>query len=470
MLIISDLGVGYQNIPKVATTSMFGWLYDCIAFVRTGQPPVKRLDRNMFVGGPGRRTLASSVANEPAALQPYADYYRFALTRDPIRRFLSMYSNRVLFHRELAPGRAKGPVILAAGLEPDPEINLLVDRLEAYCRVQHSILHHCSPMMERMGPDLSVYHRIVDIADVQLCIDDIVRHLAARGHAEAVARVPPLGRSQTGGPKLGLEVLNPYSFEKLLDYYREDYAHIPTVDLQATKAAWHSARAQAVVALDGAVAAALAAHARGGRGKREAAGSSDQGAASATGRKAGGKARAGVGGKAAAKTAERAGARAAAKAAGKAGGKEGRKEAARTRERPAAAGKPGAPSSGAAAGAKKAWRKAELLDLRYPACPLVKVARVNPSSAASALSGVLLLAPQAAEGMMLQLVGPDGPQALAWGMDSPQLLARHADNVHAGRARFRGDKLRPGDYEMRLLAADGSGAWPVARFSLASPG
>ena len=96
MLIIEDLRLGYQHVPKVATTSMFHWMYRLIhdAHVATGAPSVV-VKRRFFTEGP-------SVQNAETAVAPYKDYFRFALTRDPIKRFLSMYSNRVVHHRELS--------------------------------------------------------------------------------------------------------------------------------------------------------------------------------------------------------------------------------------------------------------------------------------------------------------------------------------------------------------------------------
>jgi hypothetical protein len=424
MLMIPDLRVGYQNIPKVATTSLFGWLYQAIALVKTGKPPVHPFHRReFFSGGPGRPPLAREVANTAGGVAPYRDFYCFAITRDPLRRFLSMYSNRVVFHRELAANR-RGNLLERAGLEPDPEINLLVDRFDAYCKVQGSVLHHASPMMGRLGPDLGVYRRIVDIAGVQQCIDEIAAHLAARGHADAVAKLPVLGRSQTGGPKLGLEVLNPFSFEKLLDYYREDYAQLPTVDLQATKEAWRKAREQAFVALSQRVDAALADDKAGGR--RAAKGAVE------------------------AKAKPKARARARAKAKAKAGG--------------SPAGAMSGPAAGTGSAGKGGPGRVE-----YPACELVLKARVH-APAKGQCTGVVVLAPQASGDFDLQLSGPGGTRALEWGLDSPRTVERFAGNPHARKARFRGEAASAGRYEIRLVRRAGGQAWPVARFGVAAHG
>ena len=57
-------------------------------------------------------------------------------------------------------------------------------------------------------------------------------------------RSPELGRRQTGGPKLSLGVLSEDSFEKLMQFYAEDYTRIPTVSATATRSAYALEREQ----------------------------------------------------------------------------------------------------------------------------------------------------------------------------------------------------------------------------------
>lgn len=253
MLILPDLHLGYQYVPKIATTSMFEWIYESAWLARKGKRPTRKFHRDHILSlqpiAEGEVPLASRVANTAADVEPYRDHYRFAITRDPVRRFISMYSNRVLFHYELSQKHLGKDVFAATGLVPDPEINVLVDRYEAYSKVQPSIHHHARPMIEFLGPDLGVFDRIYDISEIQACLAAIRAHLQARGQGALLEQLPPLGHSQTGGPKLGLEVLNPYSFEKLLEFYRPDYEQIPTVNLEKTKEDWRKAREQAFVSL-----------------------------------------------------------------------------------------------------------------------------------------------------------------------------------------------------------------------------
>lgn len=155
-----------------------------------------------------------------------------------------MYSNRILHHHELSANSNIVNQLKISGLKFDPDINTLVTSLEKYMTIQKSIFYHARPQSDFLGNDLSIYNRIADISDVGKVIDEIKAHWMCNGLQELAESAPVLGRAQTGGTKLGLEVLNDESFDKLLKYYRDDYENIPTVSLQAIKNEYLKAKRQ----------------------------------------------------------------------------------------------------------------------------------------------------------------------------------------------------------------------------------
>jgi|GEM_PF-923282 len=236
MIIIPDLKIGYQDVPKVASTSFFNWFYQCLyrrEFDPYNQDAAQPIWIHMYFRM-GRCPEALRVDNKKEQMRDFADCYRFTITRDPVKRFLSMYSNRVLHHRELAADSVVAGKLAEAGLAPDPDINTLVDNIEAYMNCQPSIHHHGRPMIDFLGPDLTVYERFFDISETHALIEEIKDHWV-RNEIDAVHRVPKLSRDQTGGRKLGLSDLTPESFEKLLAYYSEDYERVPSVSLESIK-------------------------------------------------------------------------------------------------------------------------------------------------------------------------------------------------------------------------------------------
>jgi hypothetical protein len=241
MIALPELQLGYQFIPKVGTTSLFTFFYTCVHGVdydpmRQGRDGRPVFVHRYFIGGdcPDAR----DVDNSAAAVADYGGYYRFALTRDPVRRFLSMYVNRVIQKRELAANSPYAQAIMHAGLPFDPDINLLVRHLEAYLDCHASLLHHARPMMDFLGPDLSVYDRIADLSAMNTVVEEIKAHWCRVGMAARAATATLPGKMQRCGVRLDLECLTPRSFERLLDYYHADYAELPTVSLPEIKAAY----------------------------------------------------------------------------------------------------------------------------------------------------------------------------------------------------------------------------------------
>ncbi len=237
MIIIPKMKIGYQDLPKIASTSLFNWIYSCL-YNEKYDPYMNNTGRPIWVHGYFRKGLCPEVTiskNNVNQLINYHDYYRFALTRDPIKRFLSMYSNRVQHHRELSIESRVADDLTAAGLLLDPDINVLVSKLDEYMRCQPSIYHHARPMMDFLGPDLEVYRRIVDISETDKIIEEIKEHWLDLGIMGDVRSLTKLKRHQSGGLKLGLDSLTRTSFEKLLDYYSEDYEKISSVNLNKIK-------------------------------------------------------------------------------------------------------------------------------------------------------------------------------------------------------------------------------------------
>jgi hypothetical protein len=245
MILIPELLLGYQPIPKVATTSLIGLLYELCGPTagpeaeQTSRPNAKR---QYFYKELGNNRL---VENIPQAVLPFKGYLRFALTRDPVLRFISMYSNRVLYHRELSDRPPVAKRIRRAKLPFDPDINLLVDNLEAYCAASPSIRHHSRPMMDFLGPSLSVFDHMVDISELPGLLIKLRTHWIDNDLAELAERCPPLARLQAGGPKLKLDVLSPASFEKLMVFYSDDYGSLSTLDAAKTRRAYEASRASA---------------------------------------------------------------------------------------------------------------------------------------------------------------------------------------------------------------------------------
>jgi hypothetical protein len=145
---------------------------------------------------------------------PLVDFRRFALVRDPVKRFLSGYSNRVLHYRELSI-EAAGQDLLREGLPPDPDIGTFVENYVGYLRCSKNLARHFLRQQKFIGPDASHFERVFKLEDVDQLVDFVN---AACG---AQAKMP---RLQTGGPKLDFFALNEDIQTQLLEICQHDIA------------------------------------------------------------------------------------------------------------------------------------------------------------------------------------------------------------------------------------------------------
>lgn len=142
------------------------------------------------------------------------DYWKFALVRDPVARFLSAYANRVHHHRELAPW-VVGPKAEAAGVPCNPDIATFIDHLDTYRTISGGIRHHTDPVTSFLGPDLGIYDAVYRIEEIERCMADLNARLPA---------LQTLPHTQTGGPKIGADELSPAQIDRIREVYAGDYA------------------------------------------------------------------------------------------------------------------------------------------------------------------------------------------------------------------------------------------------------
>lgn len=206
-VILDQYKLFYAAVPKVACTSlksMFFKLENGHAFV-----PYTINGRSKNLHNIGYGTLLRDAYPE----WRIRDFHRVALVRDPVKRLLSAYSNRVLHHKELSQKLA-GDKLAALNLQPDPDLDLFVEKLEGYLQAHPSILHHIRPMVDYLGEDASYFSKLYRLEDM----DQFARDISDRTGKEVV-----VGREQASGRKFKPSDLSEAHIRKLKDYYEVDY-------------------------------------------------------------------------------------------------------------------------------------------------------------------------------------------------------------------------------------------------------
>lgn len=195
----------YASVPKVACSSikrMFFEIENGRAFEGAFNSSDKRSIHRLYPG-----LLRGHFPEDEIA-----DFRRLTLVRDPVERFLSAYSNRVVHHQELSKEAVRKAGWLKR-LKPHPDLAEFADRLEKYMVVP-DIHNHCRPMVDRLGTDTGYFHAIYDISQMDAFLDDV---------SNVVGQKVEAGRFQTGGPKFKRDDLTAKQIAKLERFYKQDY-------------------------------------------------------------------------------------------------------------------------------------------------------------------------------------------------------------------------------------------------------
>lgn len=139
---------------------------------------------------------------------------RIAFVREPVQRFLSAYSNRVIHHRDMDNAQTLKP-LAKKGLDPIPNIHTFIDNFEHYSDYSKPIQHHTKPLTHFLGTDPSIYDRIFKLSEMK----DFEQYIYELTGLKLT--VPHL---QTGGPKIKADVLSKSELSKISSIYQQDYS------------------------------------------------------------------------------------------------------------------------------------------------------------------------------------------------------------------------------------------------------
>lgn len=137
-IIIPKLQIHYTPVPKAACSSIKNWFFQ----LENGMP-----FKNSIRNGSAFH-IHSYYSTTPFRKIPpqKADaLWKFAVIRDPAKRLVSCYANRVVHYNELGNGRLSLAMI-EMGAAPNPSLEYFIENLETYMSASASINHHASPL------------------------------------------------------------------------------------------------------------------------------------------------------------------------------------------------------------------------------------------------------------------------------------------------------------------------------------
>jgi hypothetical protein len=162
-IVVEKHGMLFMAVPKAASSSVKAMLAQIDPDVTLPEPHL--LTESTYHG------IYQTRRFRPHRFAQYDGYLRFTVIRDPLRRLLSVYTNRVVGMKELHNSRKlRRRGVLP--LDPDPDTFFL--NLDQYMQLASVIRHHVLPTRLFTGPDLSVYDHVFKTDQ----IDDVARMLS----------------------------------------------------------------------------------------------------------------------------------------------------------------------------------------------------------------------------------------------------------------------------------------------------
>ncbi len=201
-----DHRLTYVAVPKVACTSVKHSFFE----VENGRP------HDDFVANGRYFHIHQIYPTRSFPDLPHdriSGHIRLALVRDPVRRLLSCYGDRVIYNRELSEQKA-GPALAKAGLPANPSLGVFIDRLADYARAVPSIAHHAAPHVSFLGDDPGYFAEIHPMCRLADFAQSVARHLG---------RPFRLEHHQIHGPKLPPSVLSSAQVAAIRRHYEADY-------------------------------------------------------------------------------------------------------------------------------------------------------------------------------------------------------------------------------------------------------
>lgn len=145
-----------------------------------------------------------------SALRRHTGFLRFALVRDPVKRLISCYRNRVLDLGDLESSR---DILKKKGLRINPDLNTFVLNLAKYRRINKSIEHHSRPQYEFFGGTIDYLDRIFKLSEISELEEMLQRFKSGL----------KLRQRKTGGTDITLDDISSEALDAAIEFYKKDY-------------------------------------------------------------------------------------------------------------------------------------------------------------------------------------------------------------------------------------------------------
>ena len=190
----------YAAIPKAGCSSVKAMLADLEA--------VQGLldNRDYQKSYPTRRL-------RQAALNDRGNAFKFTVVRDPAKRLMSVYTDRVVDKKDLHKSR----LLKTRNLPLDPDPDFFFQKLRRYTKLSSIVHHHVTRSNAFTGDDLGIYDAIYRTSEIARLAEDL------KAHTGLNVQNKWKNKSST---TLRIDALKPATREKLRPHLAREYTHL----------------------------------------------------------------------------------------------------------------------------------------------------------------------------------------------------------------------------------------------------
>ncbi len=193
----------YIPIPKNACTSIKHALYEIEHRQSFDYPKHKILGYRDIHDYYHKQAFSFAAVSD---LLNDTSFTKFAVIRDPVKRLISCYRNRVVDLKDLESGKL-------GGLTGNPDINFFILNLKKYQKENKIIEHHSRPQHNFLGNTLKYLNHIFPIEHIKS-----LKNLLKSYQPGFV-----LPKSKFKGTTYQLNDLSPEALDNAIFYYKKDY-------------------------------------------------------------------------------------------------------------------------------------------------------------------------------------------------------------------------------------------------------
>ncbi len=147
----------------------------------------------------------------------YSDYWRFCVVRDPVKRLLSVYTNRVVQFGDVANSRRLRKNPKWSHLNPDPSPDEFFANLTDYKSVNSSIKHHAMGAWHFLGRDFGNYDRVYKTEELGQLAQDL---------SKRTGQFVAMPRGNRSDQTLTLDDLAPATIDAIRPFLEQEYEHL----------------------------------------------------------------------------------------------------------------------------------------------------------------------------------------------------------------------------------------------------